>query len=167
MGARPVHLAGETVPQAIAIIRKAYAGILHNPEILVLLKEFEKPYIIVSGQVNKPGKYDLLGDTTVTQAVALAGGFNKDAKHSQVVLFRRVSDNWTEADRIDVKSMLNHKDLWQRTSTYGQATCCGCPRARCRRSKIISRTTGWELIPAYPEHISRCWPCLLELTVFL
>ena len=111
VGARPVHIAGETVPQAIAIIRKAYTGILHDPEILVLLKEFEKPYFIVSGQVGKPGKYDLLGDTTVTQAVAIAGGFNKDAKHSQVVLFRRVADNWTEADRIDVKNMLNRKDL--------------------------------------------------------
>jgi len=35
--------------------------------------------------------------TTVTEAVAIAGGFTGQAKHSQVVLFRHVSDSTVEA----------------------------------------------------------------------
>ena len=36
---------------------------------------------------------------------------NGSAKHSQVVLFRRVSPNWYEAKLINVKQMLKNRDL--------------------------------------------------------
>jgi protein involved in polysaccharide export with SLBB domain len=84
---------------------------LHEPEIDVVLKEFDRPYFIASGEVGKPGKYDLHGDTTVTAAVAIAGGFTGQAKHSQVVLFRHVSDDTVEAKLLNIKSMLAHRDL--------------------------------------------------------
>jgi polysaccharide export outer membrane protein len=71
----------------------------------VLLKDFEKPYFVADGQLGKPGKYDLRGDTTLTQAIAIAGGFTDASKHSQVLLFRRVSDQWMEAKIINVKAM--------------------------------------------------------------
>jgi polysaccharide export outer membrane protein len=74
-------------------------------------KDFEKPYFIVGGQVGKPGKFDLRGDVTLTQAIAIAGGFTDASKHSQVLLFRRVSDQWTEAKIINVKKMFNSRDL--------------------------------------------------------
>jgi polysaccharide export outer membrane protein len=48
---------------------------------------------------------------TVTEAVAMAGGFTEAAKHSQVLLFRRVSDEWTEAKVINVKKMLKDGNL--------------------------------------------------------
>lgn len=41
----------------------------------------------------------------------MAGGLTEKAKHSQVVLFRRVSSQWTEAKVLNVKKMLNAKDL--------------------------------------------------------
>jgi protein involved in polysaccharide export with SLBB domain len=41
----------------------------------------------------------------------MAGGFNDAAKHSQVVLFRRVSRDWMEGRIYDVKKMLNDKSL--------------------------------------------------------
>jgi polysaccharide export outer membrane protein len=77
----------------------------------VVLKEFEKPYFVADGQVAKPGKYEMHGNMTVTQAIAIAGGFQSSAKHSQVVLFRRVDDQWTEAKLINVKKMQNDRDL--------------------------------------------------------
>jgi polysaccharide export outer membrane protein len=73
--------------------------------ISVLLKDFEKPYFVADGQVGKPGKYELRGQTTITQAIAVAGGFTEASKHSQVLLFRRVDDQWTEAKIINVKKM--------------------------------------------------------------
>ena len=59
----------------------------------------------------RPGKYELRGDLTVNEAVAIAGGFTQQARHSQVVLFRRVSSDVAEAHVIDVKKMLNSRDL--------------------------------------------------------
>ena len=59
----------------------------------------------------KPGKYDLRGDTTVSAAVAMAGGFTQDAKHSQVLLFRRVNDSWSSVTKLDVKHMLKTRNL--------------------------------------------------------
>ena len=86
-------------------MRTAYDKILHAPIISVVLKDFEKPYFIADGQIGKPGKYDLRGQVTLTEALAIAGGLTDKAKHSQVLLFRRVSDQWMEAKLINVKQM--------------------------------------------------------------
>ena len=87
-GAGTIFVEGQTVPELTETVKAAYAKILHDPVIAIALKDFEKPYFIAAGQVAKPGKYDLRSDLTVTEAVAIAGGFNDKAKHSQVVLFR-------------------------------------------------------------------------------
>lgn len=106
-----MHIAGMTIPEAQQALRNAYAKILHEPIIAVGLSSFENPYFIVGGEVGKPGKYDLHGDTTLTQAVEIAGGFTYTSKHSHVMLFRRVSDDWVSARVINVKKMLSAGDL--------------------------------------------------------
>jgi polysaccharide export outer membrane protein len=110
-GVGDVKVAGETVPQLTDTVKQAYVKILNNPMISIVLKEFEKPYFIVDGQVAKPGKYDMHGNMTVTQAIAVAGGFQSSAKHSQVVLFRRLDDQWTQAQLVNVKKMEKNRDL--------------------------------------------------------
>ncbi|MGC2098411.1 MAG: polysaccharide biosynthesis/export family protein, partial [Candidatus Sulfotelmatobacter sp.] len=74
-GAGDVHVAGQTVPQLTETLKQAYSKILKDPVISVVLKDFEKPYFIADGQVGKPGKYELRGETTLTQGIAIAGGF--------------------------------------------------------------------------------------------
>ncbi|HLW87420.1 MAG TPA: polysaccharide biosynthesis/export family protein [Terriglobales bacterium] len=107
-----VYLNGLTVDQATAKVTEAYGKVLSRPVVSLLLKDFEKPYFIADGMVNRPGKYELRGDTTATQAIAMAGGLNPLwAKHSQVVLFRRVDDNWVETKVLNVKSMQKNRDL--------------------------------------------------------
>ncbi len=106
-----IKVAGQTVPELTETLKQAYGKILNNPPISVVLKDFEKPYFVADGQVAKPGKYEMHGNTTLTQAIAIAGGFQSSAKHSQVVLFRRVDDQWTEAKLIDVKKMQKSHDL--------------------------------------------------------
>lgn len=110
-GVGELKVAGETVPELTETLKQTYGKFLNNPPISVVLKDFEKPYFVADGQVAKPGKYDMHGNVTVTQAVAIAGGFQSSAKHSQVVLFRRVDDQWTEAKLINVKKMENDRDL--------------------------------------------------------
>lgn len=110
-GAGSLYVEGETIPQVSESIRHAYSNVLHDPIVTVDLKDFEKPYFIVGGQVTHPGKYDLRDDTTVIQAVEIAGGFTDASKHSQVWVFRRVSNDWVESHRINVKTMLRSGNL--------------------------------------------------------
>jgi polysaccharide export outer membrane protein len=106
-----MYAQGMSVPELRESIHGAYAAILHDPDVTVVLKEFDRPYFIASGEVAKPGKYDLRGATTVVEALAIAGGFTGQARHSQVVLFRHVSDDIVEARLLDIKRMLNSHDL--------------------------------------------------------
>ena len=102
---------GLTVPELTTNVERAYTGILHDPVVTVNLKDFEKPYFLASGQVGKPGKYDLRSDLTVTEGVAIAGGFTDASKRSQVVLFRPGSNGVTEARVINIKRMMSSRNL--------------------------------------------------------
>jgi len=109
-GVGDVRVLGETIPEASVTIRTAYAKILDNPTIAIVLKDFEKPYFVAGGWVDRPGKYDLRGETTLSQAIQVAGGFRDGAKTSQVILFRGVSNDWVEVKKLNVKRMLSGKD---------------------------------------------------------
>lgn len=106
-----LQVSGQTVPEVTKTIQTAYARILNAPVISIVLKDFEKPYFIASGQVGRPGKYELRGETTLTEAIAEAGGFNESAKHSAVVLYRRVEHGWTAGQVVDVKKMWQQRGL--------------------------------------------------------
>ncbi|HUK26745.1 MAG TPA: polysaccharide biosynthesis/export family protein [Terriglobales bacterium] len=110
-GLDEMYAEGLTLPELHEDVRRAYSAMLHDPEISIVLKDYEKPFFIAAGEVRRPGKYELRAETTVTEAVAIAGGFSNQAKHSQVVLFRRVSDELAEARVINVKAMLNSRNL--------------------------------------------------------
>lgn len=106
-----VKVVNQTVPELTKTLRTAYGKILNDPMIVVVLKDFAKPYFIADGQVTHPGRYDMRGTVTLTQAVAIAGGFTESAKHSQVLLFRRVNDEWLSAKIFNIKSMEKRGDL--------------------------------------------------------
>jgi polysaccharide export outer membrane protein len=110
-GVEAIHVAGQTIPELVAALRTTYAKILHDPEISVELKDFEKPYFIVGGEVGHPGKFDLRSETTVAEAMAIAGGFRESSKHSEVLLFHRVPDGWAQARKINLKKQLNQANL--------------------------------------------------------
>jgi len=105
-----LHIQGLTVPEVIEALKHAYVDVLHDPVISVVLRDFEKPYFVAGGQVGKPGKYDLRGATSATQAIAIAGGFVDFAKNKQVLLFRRYSDDVVEVKVLNLKRVLKNKD---------------------------------------------------------
>ena len=124
-GAGTLFAEGLTIAEMQASVGNAYRSFLHEPEVTITLKDFDKPYFLASGEVARPGKYELRGDLTVNEAVAIAGGFTPQARHSQVVLFRRVSENLAESHVIDVKKMLDSHDLHQgRASAAGRLHFC-------------------------------------------
>lgn len=106
-----LHVEGLTAPEIAEKVHQRYSKILNDPVVTVTLTDFEKPYFIVGGQVAHPGKFDLRGDTTLAEAIEIAGGFTDRSKHSEVLLFRKVSDNWVEARKLNMKAMLRAGNL--------------------------------------------------------
>jgi len=106
-----VSTEGLTLPEFAEAVRQAYRGYLHDPQVSVALKDFERPYFTVGGEVGRPGKYELRSDTTVAEAVQIAGGLTSQSKHSQVVLFRRVNDDLVETRLLNLKKMLKENGL--------------------------------------------------------
>ena len=104
-----LYIQGMTVPEIVEALKKAYAKILHDPIIDVDLIDFQRPYFMVSGQVGKPGQYDLRHDTTVSEAIAVAGGFLPTAK-TQVFVYHRISSGWMEVKKLSLKDLLNGKN---------------------------------------------------------
>ena len=110
LSANPVYVLGMTVPEVTEAIKKAYAGTLHDPIVNIDLVDFQHPYFIVLGQVNKPGQYDLRYDLTVSQAIAIGGGFLPTAK-TRVYLYHREGAGWREAKELNLRDVLTSKNL--------------------------------------------------------
>jgi polysaccharide export outer membrane protein len=109
--AGPVQAQGLTLEEFRLAVRQAYTGYLHDPQVAVALKDFEHPYFVAGGEVGHPGKYELRADTSVMEAIQIAGGFTHEAKHSQVLLFRHVNNDLVEARIFDLKKMLKERSL--------------------------------------------------------
>jgi len=108
-----VKAVGLTLPDLTETLRERYAGTLRDPVLTVELRDFEKPYFVAAGELEHPGKYELRGQTTVMQAVAIAGGFKDRAKKTHVVLFRRGPEGpaSVQVQEIDAKRLLEGKQL--------------------------------------------------------
>jgi polysaccharide export outer membrane protein len=107
-----VYVGGQTFPEVGETLSQKYSQILYEPKISVMPRDIQKRYFVAAGEVAKPGRYELRGDTTVEQALAMAGGFSQDrAKHSEVVLFRRNGDTFALGRVVDIKKMQKTRDL--------------------------------------------------------
>lgn len=105
-----VYVQGQTTSEIIETLRKAYAHILHNPIIAVDVSNFQRARFTIFGQVGRPGEYELRYDITVSQAIAMGGGFLASAK-SQAFLLRRVSTDWVEVKKLNLKPLTHGKNL--------------------------------------------------------
>ena len=105
-----LHAQGLTVPELVDALKKAYAGVLHDPIVDVDLDDFQKPFFTASGQVGKPGKYELRSDITIAEALAIAGGMTPEAK-TQIFLFHKTSNGWVETRKVNMKDILKGKNV--------------------------------------------------------
>jgi protein involved in polysaccharide export with SLBB domain len=106
-----VHVEGQTLPELQTTLRARHATILRDPTMTIALRDFEKPYFVAAGEVERPGKYELRGETTVAQGLAVAGGLRDRARRSQVLVFRATSDGGVETKELDLKRILSQGHL--------------------------------------------------------
>lgn len=110
-GLNEMYVEGMTINDMREAVRQAYADVLRDPEINIFLSDFDRPFFIAGGEVDHPGKYELRADITVSEAIALAGGFTDRSKHSQVLLFRRVTPDLVESHLLNIKAMMKSRSV--------------------------------------------------------
>jgi polysaccharide export outer membrane protein len=106
-----VRLSELTVEQAHDLIVQKASERLKDPELNLILKQFQQPYVVVAGEVNKPGRFDLRENTTAMQAVLMSGGFLPSAQTGQVLVFRKINGDTAEIKKLDLGKLRKTSDL--------------------------------------------------------
>ena len=106
-----LKLEGLSLDEARQKITEAANSRLRDPELSLILKDFQKPYFVVAGQVGHPGRFEMRGRVTAVEAITVAGGFTEKSKHSQVILYRRIGSNVAEAKLLNMKRIMTASGL--------------------------------------------------------
>jgi polysaccharide export outer membrane protein len=80
------------------------AGFMRDPQVTVLVREYNSKKVFVFGEVQKPGTFTFQDGMSVVQAVTLAGGFTRTAARNSTSVTRRVRGQ-------EVKVKLNVQDI--------------------------------------------------------
>jgi polysaccharide biosynthesis/export protein len=101
------HLGGLTAQQAAQWIEKQLKerGILIQPQVTVLIKEYATTAVSVTGEVNHPGAYPVLTTRSVLDVISLAGGFTPLADTRVTIKHRSGSE-----ERVTVKLRADEAD---------------------------------------------------------
>lgn len=106
-----MKVSGRNLEQVRNVILAKARTRLASPELIVVLKEFQKPYVVVAGEVAQPGKIEMREQLTALQAVLLAGGFKDSAKSSQILVFRKLNADTAEVRSLNFKTLKRTTDL--------------------------------------------------------
>lgn len=115
-----VCVLGMTLDEVKREINLRYRQVVAGLEVEPILDEEASHFVFVHGQVTRPGRYEMLGPTSVTQALALAEGTILGANLREIVIFRRAEDWRLIATRVDLrgahlgKAPLPTDEIWLR-----------------------------------------------------
>ena len=106
-----LQVAGLTLDAAREKVLQQANARLKDPELTLVLKEFQQPFFVVSGEVGQPGRFDLRDKVTALQAILLAGGFKESANTAQVLVLRRLNESIAEVKVLNLKNIRRTSDL--------------------------------------------------------
>ena len=101
-----VRAHGLTLEELKMELDARYSSEFQGIEVTPVLAQRAPRFIYVVGQVGQPGRFELVGPTTVTQAIALAQGWSNGANLRELVIFRRAEDWRLLATKIDIRGAL-------------------------------------------------------------
>jgi polysaccharide export outer membrane protein len=96
-----VQAAGLTAMQLRDKLASAFGEFMPNPEVSVSVMEVRSYRVSVLGEVQKPGVLQLKADTTVLEAIALAGGFRDFASPGKITILRKDNNGATKKIRFN------------------------------------------------------------------
>jgi polysaccharide export outer membrane protein len=73
-----VAVAGKTPEQAAEILKERLLKFVRHPVVTVAITQLAQPNVMVLGDVQHPGKYQLRSDAHISDAIAAAGGLSTD-----------------------------------------------------------------------------------------
>jgi polysaccharide export outer membrane protein len=103
-------IGGKTSASAATLIAGRYedANVLKNAQVNLLVTKYRSQVIAILGKVNSPGKLVLEGPTTLTQALAWAGGVAATGSE-HIVLMRINRDGKQERIEYDLQQLLHQE----------------------------------------------------------
>ncbi len=99
----PICVQGMTLDEIKREVNLRYREVVAGLEVEPILDVEAQHFVFVYGKVGLPGRYELLGPTSVTQALAMAQGAIQGANTREIVIFRRAEDWRLLATRIDIR----------------------------------------------------------------
>ena len=83
-----LQAAGLTIAQLKDVISSRLSEYVKNPQVSLAIKKIGGKRVVLLGQVSSPGVYSVAGAKSVMEAIAMAGGFTRDAVPSSTVIIR-------------------------------------------------------------------------------
>ena len=96
---------GQTAAELAAQIQQKLTAFIKDPQVSVIVLQINAPKFYVMGNVLRPGTYPLRGETSVLQALSLAGGFTPFASTRSIKLIRN-SGGKQEVRKVNYNSMI-------------------------------------------------------------
>jgi polysaccharide biosynthesis/export protein len=84
---------GKTVGEVKKELVEKLASYVVDADISVEVKQSSSLFVYIIGKVNTPGRQMLVADTSVLQALAMAGGLNTFASEDKIKVFRQQKDS--------------------------------------------------------------------------
>jgi len=107
-----IQAAGLTVKQLQQSLARKLKPFMDAPDVAVMVIEVKSRKFFIQGEVQEPGAYPLNTDTTVVQAVSVAGGFTEFAKKNKFFIIRREKGKERRIE-INYKAIVTGKDPGQ------------------------------------------------------
>jgi polysaccharide biosynthesis/export protein len=104
-----VQAAGKTPVQLQADLEKAFSKFYEQVTVSVLVREINSYKFSITGKVKNPGTYKMSADTTMLEAISMAGGFVEFASTNNIKIFRKGLES-SEPIRIKYSKIISGKD---------------------------------------------------------
>ena len=101
-----VQAEGLTVAELAGVIHQKLLPYIKDPQVSVIVTQVNAPKIYVLGNVTRPGTFPLRSDTSVLQALSLAGGFTQFASPRSIKLVRGLGTK-QEVRKINYYSLID------------------------------------------------------------
>ncbi len=106
-----VNVSNLTVSEVAARIESLLAdGYLVNPQVDVFVKEYRSKKVIILGQVNRPGLFELQGETTLLEFISKAGGLTSDVGSTATIKRKSVKTGEDDNIEIDLNRLIKKGD---------------------------------------------------------
>jgi len=104
-----VPAAGQTAHELEhELAKKLGAKYLRDPQVTVMIKEYNSQRVTVSGSVKTSGVYSLKGNTSLMQVIAMAGDVDTGTDSGDIVIFRTINGQRSAA-KFDIDEIKKGK----------------------------------------------------------